>query len=282
MHRAGHVGLAVLIATLATGYVQAERGADGHALRARLRGPRVAAHRGGYGNPDENTVERFELARRHGVDVVETDLHVSKDGVVFLFHDARLERATLCTGRFADRTAAEIERCALRGLARGPDRFEDALRWSRGRVVIDAEFKTVRAIEPAIDLVRRYDAYDWVYFQVGPRSRAYERVRAYDRRVAVEASPRGPDGKRWLAELLATRDPHLVSIQLHLDLLSDELVDEVRAAGKLASLNAWRLAPETDDASCAAVFAHGIDIAVTDAPESCVRQREALRTRSAR
>jgi glycerophosphoryl diester phosphodiesterase len=263
------VGLAVLVTALATGPAS-----DAGRLAARLRAPRVAAHRGGYGFPDSNTVERFEIARRQGVDIVETDLRLSKDGVVFLFHDERLDRRTNCVGPFRERTAAELANCHLRGLERGPDRFEDALRWSRARVVIDAEFKTPAVAEPAIDLVRRYRAYDWVYFQVGNGLDLYQRVRAYDARVALEASPRGPDAMRWLDELLAANDPRLMIIQLHPELLSSEVLGALRERGKLASIDSWRLAPESAQASCTLAFSHGIDIAVTDAPESCVRQRD--------
>src|SRR5262245_40831915 len=163
--------LAQLFAGAALAAVAAVAAADGtHGvsdLVSRLSGPRVAAHRGGYGLPDSNTVARFEIARRQGADIVETDLRVSRDGVVFLFHNALLDKVTSCTGPFASRSAAELAQCHLLGLDRGPDRFEDALRWSHGRVVIDAELKSPEVAEPAIDLVRQHAAYDWVYFQVG-------------------------------------------------------------------------------------------------------------------
>jgi len=250
-------------------------------LLTRLRGPRVAAHRGGYGLPDSNTVARFETARRQGVDIVETDLRVSSDGVVFLFHNPLLDRVTSCTGPIASHTAAEIAQCHLIGLDHGPDTFESALRWSGGRVVIDAELKTGAVTEPAIDLVRRYDAFDWVYFQVGVGLRTYQRVRDYDERVAVEAAPHGPKGQLWLAELLAKHDPNLLIIQLHPDFLSSEIQSAIRDAGKLSSINAWRLAPEAEAANCTAVFARGIDISVTNAAESCTKQRDEVRAAQA-
>jgi glycerophosphoryl diester phosphodiesterase len=246
-------------------------------LATRLRGPLAAAHRGGYRLPDANTVARFEVARQQGLDIVETDLRASKDGVVFLFHNSLLDRVTSCAGPIASYTAAELERCHLTGLDHGPDRFEDALRWSQGRVVIDAELKTDEVTEPAIDLVRRYSAYGWVYFQVGNGLRVYEHARRYDARVALEAGPRGPRGERLLAELLGRHDPNLLIIQLHPDFLSPEILRAIGEAGKLASINAWLLAPESDAATCDVVFAHGIDIAVTNAPESCAQQRDQAR-----
>jgi glycerophosphoryl diester phosphodiesterase len=267
---------ALLAVSLASG---CRSGHDADLLLARLRGPQLAAHRGGYGFPDSNTVARFEQTRRLGVDVVETDLRISKDGVVFLFHNERLDKVTSCTGRLADYTADELAGCHLNGLDRGPDRFEDALRWSGGRVVLDAELKTGEAAHAAIDLVRRYGAWDWVYFQVGNGLRTYRTVRDYDTRVALEAAPHGPRGEAWLGELLAAHDPRLLSIQLHPDFLSDDLVRRVHAAGKVASLNAFQLEPETDGATCARVFELGVDVAVTNAPETCAMQRDEARGR---
>src|SRR5262245_10283022 len=274
-----------LFAGAALAAVAAVAAADGtHGvsdLVSRLSGPRVAAHRGGYGLPDSNTVARFEIARSQGADIVETDLRVSKDGVVFLFHNGLLDEVTSCKGRFAERTAAQLARCHLRGLDRGPDRFEDALRWSRGRVVIDAELKAADATEPAIDLVRRYKAFDWVYFQVGNGLDAYERVRRYDKRVALEAAPHGRNGEEQLASLLAKQDPNLILIQLHPDFATDAILHAVRGAGKLTSLNAWQFTHETKGATCAAAYARGVDVAVTNAIDGCTKQRDEVRAASA-
>lgn len=270
------IAIAVLALALSA-ETRAPARADSHDLVTRVRGPRVAAHRGGYGLPDSNTVARFEVARRQGADIVETDLRMSKDGVVFLFHDSLLDRATTCTGPIASHTAAEIARCHLRGLDHGPDRFEAALRWSRGRVVIDAELKTGTVTRQAIDLVRRYRAYDWVYFQVGNGLRTYQGVRDYDARIAVEAAPRGPRAERFLAELLAKRDPRLVLIQLHPDVLSDQILTAIHESEKLTSMNAWQLASEANGEACARVFALGIDVAVTNAAELCAKKRDEAR-----
>ena len=270
------IALAALALAL-TGESRVSPPEDARDLLARVRGPHVAAHRGGYGFPDSNTVARFEVARRQGVDIVETDLRLSKDGAVFLFHDSLLDRVTNCKGEIASHTAAELGRCHLNGLDRGPDRFEAALRWSRGRVVIDAELKTGAVTRAAVDLVRRHHAYDWVYFQVGNGLRTYQAVRDYDTRVAVEAAPRGPNGERFLAELLAKRDPHLLLIQLHPDFLSKEILDSIRAGDKLTSLNAWLLGSEENAASCSRVFELGIDVAVTNSPELCAKQRDEAR-----
>jgi glycerophosphoryl diester phosphodiesterase len=260
--------------------------ADGRLLRERLSGLRVAAHRGGYVFADSNTIERFEAALRDGADIVETDLQVSSDGVPFLLHDADLGRVSNCKGLVSAQPAVSIERCRLNGLSHGPERFEAALAWARGRVVIDAEFKSLAVVQPAIELVRRYDAYEWVYFQVRDGWSYYREARAFDAYVALEATPAGDDSEGKLSELLALDDPRLVIIQLHPKLLSDDNLRKIRESGRLASIDAWRLASERRwsfwpwrrTAACDEVFARGVGIAISNSPRPCAKQRDALRT----
>lgn len=50
----------------------------------------VQGHRGALGLMAENTLAGFEVALDVGVDSIETDVHLSKDGVPVLFHDAQI------------------------------------------------------------------------------------------------------------------------------------------------------------------------------------------------
>ncbi len=253
-------------------------------LRERLAGLRVVAHRGGWGFHDSNTIARFEKAREAGVDGIETDVRVSADGVPFLFHDRTLGHTTECQGPIDALPAEAIERCHLKGLGQPPDTFEGALRWSAGRVVLNAEFKTLASIAPAIELVRKYDAYEWVIFQVGNDLARYRIARSQDPRVALLAAPRGPDADAQIAALLALHDERLIVIELHPELLTRENLERIRSAGKLASINAWYLGnertfalgiwPFARVAACTQVFASGVTIAVTNVPEDCLRQRD--------
>jgi glycerophosphoryl diester phosphodiesterase len=74
------------------------------------RRPLVIAHRGGAGLWPENTLYAFERAARAGVDVIETDAHLTADGAVVLIHDATVERTTDGAGRVAQMTLAELKR----------------------------------------------------------------------------------------------------------------------------------------------------------------------------
>ena len=71
---------------------------------------RVAAiaHRGGAALRPENTMVAFDHARTIGVDGAECDVHLSRDDVPMVIHDATLERTTNATGAVASRNAAEL------------------------------------------------------------------------------------------------------------------------------------------------------------------------------
>ncbi len=72
--------------------------------------PYVIAHRGNSVATPENTLAAFRRAIDDGADIVETDLHLTRDGVFVCIHDATLDRTTDGHGPVADLTLAEIKR----------------------------------------------------------------------------------------------------------------------------------------------------------------------------
>ncbi|KAI9697816.1 MAG: gamma-tubulin [Candelina mexicana] len=58
--------------------------------------PQAIAHRGYKAAHPENTMGAFAGAVKAGAHAIETDIHLSRDGVVVLSHDANLKR---CFGR---------------------------------------------------------------------------------------------------------------------------------------------------------------------------------------
>lgn len=82
------------------------------AERSFVRAPRgfsgCFGHRGAAGIFPENTLEGFALAARIGVDVIETDAHLTRDGHVVLIHDPTVDRTTEGVGEIAAMTLAEL------------------------------------------------------------------------------------------------------------------------------------------------------------------------------
>jgi glycerophosphoryl diester phosphodiesterase len=165
--------------------------------------PVAIAHRGGAEEAPENTIEAFGGAVALGYRFLETDVHVTRDGVVVAFHDARLDGLTDRTGAIAALPIAEVE-AADAGFAFSPDGGRsfpfrargvrvprlDALlaRWPDVRVNIDP--KDDPCVEPLVALLDRLDAWDRV--NVGSFSdRRLRRIRALGRgRACTSMGPR--------------------------------------------------------------------------------------------
>ncbi|MHA1614834.1 MAG: glycerophosphodiester phosphodiesterase [Candidatus Thorarchaeota archaeon] len=70
--------------------------------------PLIMAHRGDSGNTPENTMIALENAVEIGVDVLESDLHLTKDDEIVLFHDEDLKRTTGKEGTIRSHTLDEL------------------------------------------------------------------------------------------------------------------------------------------------------------------------------
>ncbi|PJN86918.1 glycerophosphodiester phosphodiesterase [Bacillus sp. mrc49] len=71
--------------------------------------PLKIGHRGAAGHCPENTVASYKKAIELGAEVLEVDIHLSKDDVLVVHHDPTLDRTTSGKGRLRDYTAAELK-----------------------------------------------------------------------------------------------------------------------------------------------------------------------------
>ena len=126
------------------------------------------AHRGGAGLAPENTIAAFQNGLALGADGLELDVRLSKDGVVVVHHDARLERTTNLSGEVAHFTADELGRanagyhfategtrrfgagnCAVPTLAAVLARFPDT------RIIVELKENTRDLAQAVVAAVRR-------------------------------------------------------------------------------------------------------------------------------
>lgn len=68
----------------------------------------ILGHRGSSGLAPENTLAAMKLAIKQGCQGIETDLQLTKDGEVIVFHDWSVERTTNGTGEIKDLTLEEL------------------------------------------------------------------------------------------------------------------------------------------------------------------------------
>ncbi|MCL2299981.1 MAG: glycerophosphodiester phosphodiesterase [Firmicutes bacterium] len=120
--------------------------------------PLIAGHRGYKARYPENTMLGFRKARELGVDMLEIDLRLSRDGHLVLIHDATLDRTTDGTGRAESYTLGELLRLDA-GLGERIPVFEEFLDWAQGTgLLLNVEIKTRthETVDKAAALLEQY------------------------------------------------------------------------------------------------------------------------------
>ena len=121
-------------------------------------GPLAFAHRGGAGDWPENTMPAFEGAVALGYRYVETDVHVTADGVLVAFHDDVLDRVTDRTGIIAALPFREVREARVDG--REPIVLFEDLLGAFPDVKVNVDPKHDAAVAPLAEAIRRTGAID--------------------------------------------------------------------------------------------------------------------------
>ncbi|MFF9768953.1 glycerophosphodiester phosphodiesterase [Streptomyces sp. NPDC014636] len=111
-------------------------------------------HRGVMGVEPENTLRSFAAAQRAGLDLIELDLHLSKDGALVVMHDAEVDRTTDGSGPIAEKTLAEL-RTLDAGRGERVPVFEEVL--EAVPTPLQAEIKDVAAARALAEVMRARD-----------------------------------------------------------------------------------------------------------------------------
>ncbi|MBB6625813.1 glycerophosphodiester phosphodiesterase [Nocardioides sp. KIGAM211] len=149
------------------------------------------AHRGGAYHPGleglENTMAAFRHAAGLGYGYLETDVHVTSDGVLLAFHDRVLDRVTDRRGEIGSLTHAEVEEALVGGRERVPTLASLVEAFPTARFNID--LKSERAVAALAAFVEEYAVHDRVLVgSFSPRRlNAFRRLTAG--RVATSAHP---------------------------------------------------------------------------------------------
>lgn len=70
----------------------------------------IAGHRGNRITVSENTLESFQSAIDMHADMIETDIHMTKDGILVLMHDDNVQTTSDGEGYIRDLTFEEIRK----------------------------------------------------------------------------------------------------------------------------------------------------------------------------
>ncbi|MGI8524215.1 MAG: glycerophosphodiester phosphodiesterase [Nocardioides sp.] len=227
------------------------------------------AHRGGAAHADnarlENTRAAFAHAVALGYDYLETDVHVTRDGVLMAFHDAVLDRVTDATGALAKVTLAELEPARIGGRERVPTLTElyDAFPGARFNI----DLKAGAAVGPLAAFVRERGAWDRVLVGSFSPGRLREFRRLTHARVATSAHPLEVAAFRLLPSARLARAVtrgRVAALQVPhrrgpLRVVTPGLVRRAHAAG--AHVHVWTV---DDPAEMHELLERGVDGLITD------------------
>lgn len=233
--------------------------------------PTIAGHRGAAGIAPENTLPSFRKALELGLQLIELDVRLTRDGEVVCFHDDRLDRVTGARGPvsewdWAALSQVEVLPGAFRGAypsARIP-RFTEVLAQLPAdcRFLVELKAEPVR---PELLVEHTLEAIDIA----GARERC--RIISFDP-VLLRLARQAPVD---LGVLVATRDAaHLFPLAQELqaravhpphNLVDPQLVAQARDGGFL--LNTWTVNTADEFRRLAAL---GVDEITTDYPDQAL------------
>ncbi|WOX07809.1 glycerophosphodiester phosphodiesterase [Streptomyces sp. N50] len=211
-------------------------------------------HRGVMGLEPENTLRSFVAAEQAGLDVIELDLHLSKDGALVVMHDADVDRTTDGTGPIAERTLGEL-RTLDAGRGERVPTFDEVL--DAVESPVQAEIKDLAAARALAEVMHRRNLVERVEVSSFHDEAIAEIARLVPGvRTALIASRFGPDVVERATEAGAE------TVCLNIRRLTLEVVEAARKAD--LRIIGWVV--NTQD-QLRLVRALGLDGATTDYPE---------------
>lgn len=247
--------------------------------------PLVIGHRGCAGECPENTLPSFERALAAGAAILETDLHLSRDGVPVLIHDPVVDRVCESSGGVGERTLAELQQLdaghhfTLDGGRSHPFRgqgiriptFEEALKAFPGaRFNVEIKADEPGCVEAVLDVVVRNRRESLTLLTAGDDAIMQRLRRTIEqRRVHVAQGASVADIVAVLRSAEDGSPPATPSMALQIPcefggraLATRELIDHAHAHD--IQIHVWTIndADEMD-----ALLALGVDGIVSDFPE---------------
>lgn len=226
------------------------------------------AHRGVRIGNEENTLIAFQRAWALGVTHLESDLHASADGTVFLFHDDTLDRITNSSGAFGDFTDQQLAHVRAGGqplctLDEALDAFPEA--------IFNLDVKDDAVIGPLAELIERRSAHQQIAIA------AFESARTHAVQHLLSAPIRRSPGQReiaimWLCAHVLGRVPKKllngfwavqIPFKLHgLPVATKRFTQAVQRAG--AQVHVWTI---NDEPTMRLLVERKVDAIISDEAE---------------
>jgi glycerophosphoryl diester phosphodiesterase len=239
------------------------------------------AHRGGAGLWPENTMPAFQGAYDLGIRYMETDVHLSADGVIVVFHDHELDRLTDGTGKVGDWRWSELRHLDAaygfepeadypqRGRGAGIPRLDELVA-AFPDVCWNVDMKHTPVVDALADFVAAHGAEDRVLASSFYDHRLRRFRRATGGRVATSAGPVEVARMAGAARLGRSASIKADALQIpeqtgRMGLVTRGLIDAAHAAD--VAVHVWTI---NDALSMHRLLDLGVDGIMTDRPDVLV------------
>ncbi len=221
----------------------------------------VIAHRGGGDLYPENTLTAFRQSEALGVDMVECDVHVSRDGELMVIHDPTLSRTGGQDIRVSDLTADELSRIDV-GRGEGVPTLSALLEAIRIPVVV--EIKTPQAVTGLLGLLGRNPSLTSRVIPISFYHRAIQEL--VDRVPGLEGGVLLAGVPVDLAQV--ARQAHVRMLSLHYEMVDRQLVEDMHREECLVTV--WT--PNTRE-DIQSMLSAGVDGIASDRPDWALEAR---------
>ena len=245
--------------------------------------PLILAHRGGAHEFEENTMEGFEACYERGIRGFETDIRMTKDGVLVVLHDDSLDRTHNANGPVEEKMASELKDVQTKK-GQAFLLLEDFLEYFQDKpgVYIELEMKTSnKKLYPdsriaeycgkLYALAKKYKPADSDYLFTSFDERPLVEMRKHDADWPIAIIASKPLSQEFIERAGRLQATH---IACQISGTSRELVQKAQKLGY--KVNGW---PGHDVSDYYLAIGLGLDVACTDIPTAIQQIKENLPAR---
>jgi glycerophosphoryl diester phosphodiesterase len=164
--------------------------------------PLVSAHRGGPTNGfPENCTATFENTIAKYPAIIETDISLTKDSILVMFHDDKLDRLTNGTGKIGDFTHEELLKLQLKDKEGNVTNYkiqtlDSILKWGKNKVVYTLDVKRGVPYKMVVDAVKKHQAENYSIIITYNANQAAEVAKLHNKVLISVSAKKEEDVKR--------------------------------------------------------------------------------------
>ena len=131
----------------------------------------VVSHRGDWRYAPENSLMAVQRCIDLGVDIVEIDVRLTKDGHLVLMHDLTVDRTTNGSGKVSDMTLEQIKElrlknaCGARGSRQQVPTLEEVMNLAKGKIMVNLDKTEGETVKEAYDILKKTGTVDQGIFK---------------------------------------------------------------------------------------------------------------------